>query len=195
MAAIETMLRGRQDLPRFVGAFEGAQLLVIGGGRCVWDDLARADSSWGADRMAINDIGAYYEGVIQHWATLHVEYMQGWLAYRYGHNFGDGQHVWTHGPRSRVGIEFVWDIENQGGTSGLFGVIVALLMGYERIVLAGVPMDGSGHFFGPPDEKARQFEDSPVRKVWMWARDSLFEGRVTSLSGWTREMLGEPDGL
>lgn len=73
------------------------------------------------------------------------------------------------------------------GTSGLYAVGLALFLGAERVVLAGCPMDTGTHYYdtgvlNPLDDH---------RNVW---RDMLptLRGRVTSLSGWTRELLGSP---
>ena len=168
----------------------------MAGGQTVWEDLEKF--SHGGDLMAVNDIGAYWHHDLRHWATQHTEYMEGWLKYRLGHNYGARGHVFTHGKKAAAAIQFVWDFEVLGGTSGLFGVMVGLLLGYGKIVLAGMPMDNSGHFFGPPAgspvmKDRTTFEDRAVAATWLWARDHIFNGRVRSLSGRTRDWLGEPE--
>jgi hypothetical protein len=178
-------------LPEIAGRY-GGPLLIMGGGRCVWEDLERIDSAFGGNRMAVNDIMAYYQGEIMHGVSLHPEYLPGWIKFRQGHNFGNGAHVFTHSNR-RVGEypECLWDLDNLGGTSGLFAIFIAFLMGYKSIVLAGIPMDGSGHFFDPHWIET-DFSSMTQFQVWTWARDNIFKGRVKSLSGNTRRWLGEP---
>lgn len=207
MWEIDGIKGGGNAPPPVAGQFSGT-LLVMGGGRTIWEDLEKfphqgdlgtheSSSFVAADVMAINDIGAYYHHTIRHWATLHTDYMAGWMKYRLGHNYGNRGHVFTHGQRPDPAIQFVWDLEAQGGTSGLFGVLVGLLLGYQKIVLAGMPMDNSGHFFGPSSKAVQDdstcFADRVVTGTWQWARDNVFKGRVRSLSGRTRERLGEPD--
>lgn len=183
----------RADLPAVRSQFRGP-VLIMGGGRCLWDDLARIDAAWSGQRLAVNDIAGHYHGTIEHAATLHPEYMPGWLAYRDGHNYGNRGHVYTHSDKARPGIQFAWSgLDTVGGTSGLFACLIALLMGYERIVLAGVPMDNGGHYFDPPGMASpHPLDDRPNTLAWEWARDNVFEGRVRSLAGNTRFLLGEP---
>lgn len=186
------------ELPGVAGQFSGA-LLILGGARCVWEDVAALPGfsaaepfgKWPGDIMAVNDVGMHVHQFIRHWVTLHEDYMAGWHAYRYGHNYGNRGHVYTHGKKPNPAIQFVWDLPARGGSSGLFACYAALLMGYDRIVLAGVPMDGSGHFFDPPWVNQSQFGRAD-RIEWEWARENVFANRVRSLSGITRDMLGAP---
>jgi len=186
-------MRITAELPGVAGQFSG-RLLIVGGARCVWDDIDQLPGrleKWTGDIMAVNDVGQHIHQFIRHWATLHPEYMPGWHAYRYGHNYGARGHVYTHSTKIAAAIQFVWDLPLAGGSSGLFAAKIALLMGYEEIVLAGMPMDGSGHFFDPP-----WLDHSGLGRAdlieWEQAREVVFGGRVRSLSGKTREILGGP---
>ena len=80
----------------------------------------------------------------------------------------------------------MWDIDF-GGSSGLFACLVGLGMGYDEIVLAGIPMDDSGHFYDPPTTEHKYFEN--LLPNWRYARDEWFEGKVRSLSGYTKNLL------
>jgi len=173
------------DLPDMAGKFKGA-LLIMGGARCVWDDAR----GWEGDRMAVNDIGAHYKGTLRHWCSLHPEYFPGWLKYREGHNYQG--HVFTHSVKKVDGVQVAWHmLPTRGGSSGLFATIIACLLGYERIVLAGIPMDGQGHYFDDPAEDYSQF-GRPDMIEWAWAKENVFQGRVKSMSGKTRALLGAP---
>lgn len=164
------------------------ELLIIGGGRCVWEDLEKTSIG---TVMVINDIGCHFHQRVDHWVTLHPEYMPGWLHYRTGHCYGEGAVPKTHSHKNHKDISHAWEISNIGGTSGLFACQVALVMGYEKIVLAGVPCDNSGHYFDKPSVNTN-LKDNAVHSVWQWAKNNVFEGRVKSLSGYTRDWLGEP---
>lgn len=90
--------------------------------------------------------------------------------------------------------DFIWGIEKGGGgTSGLFGAILALALGYDKVVLAGIPLDDQGHFYDPPDKTSGGFKSSFIRNEWKKVKEIYFNDRIRSLSGWTREFLGEPD--
>lgn len=176
-------------MPAIAGQYSG-RLLIMGGARCVWGDL-EALGEFRGDKMAVNDIGSHYHGYIRHWTTQHPEYMGGWMAYRMGHNYGNRGHVQTHSTRHHKDIQHHWPLEDCGGSSGLIAVLVGLLLGYSEIVLAGIPMDGSGHYFDPPHGRAG-VGGKPDMLVWQWHADNVFAGRVKSMSGKTRGMLGAP---
>lgn len=158
--------------------------LVIGGAACVWDDL-RALGPWGGLVVVVNDVGACYPHRIDHWATLHPEKLAGWRMGRWKRGGNGDYTTW-----SRRNPELVDRIISgwSSGSSGMLGVGVALDVGAENVVLAGIPMGSEGHFFSPDPWGA--FETH--RPAWE-KRIDVLRGRVTSMSGWTRELLGAPE--
>jgi len=181
-------VEGEGKEPPLANRFSG-NLTIIGGGRSVWDDLDQF--SINGDVMVVNDIGCHYHQRIQHWVTLHPEYMPGWLHYRIGHCYGESVPPRTHSHKAHKDIQYHWNLPNVGGTSGLLACFIGLAMGYENIVLAGIPCDNSGHYFDKPSVKTI-FKDKVIHSVWQRAKNNVFEGRVKSLSGYTRDWLGEP---
>jgi hypothetical protein len=181
------ILGGQGAIPSRAGCFSGP-LLVLGGGRTVWDDYAKV-RPWKGEIMAVNDVGAHLHERIRHWVTLHPEYLPGWRTYREKHNYGDRVPPMCHSSKAREGVDVVWAMSGVGGTSGLFACKIALLLGYTEIVLAGIPMTGDGHYFDPPWQKT-EFADRANEQEWRSAIRSYFDGRVTSLSGRTREWIG-----
>jgi hypothetical protein len=188
-AQIWQALGGSGSPPAALGRSRGP-LLILGGGATVWEDFGRV-RPWGGEIMAVNDVGAYVHEPIRHWVTLHPEFMPGWRYFRRKHLYGAGYSLTCHAPKPGVEIDQVWHIENRGGSSGLFGCFVGLMLGYDPIVLAGVPMDNSRHFFDPP-WYGHELGDRANEIVWREARDLIFEGRVRSLSGRTMHWLGAP---
>lgn len=186
-AEIWQHLGGRGEPPSCLGRFSGP-LLILGGGRTVWTDYESV-KPWKGEIMAVNDIGAHFHERIRHWVTLHPEYMPGWRAYREGHLYGQGVPAMTHSHKMKPGIDKAWPVENVGGTSGLFACFLALMMGYNEIVLAGITMSNDGHYFDAPWYRS-DFEDGAIQSVWRQARTNIFAGRVKSLSGFTKEWLG-----
>jgi hypothetical protein len=79
-------------------------------------------------------------------------------------------------------------IDSWGGSSGLLSVTLALGLGCQKIVLAGVPLDKREAHFDSPQAWA---EASKYRAAWL-AHRSEMKKRVRSLSGWTSEQLGGP---
>lgn len=91
--------------------------------------------------------------------------------------------------RHRIGHMGSLPIESWGGSSGMLCVRVALELGCNRIVLAGVPMEKMSRHYddAKPWNEARQYWPAWEKAI------PRFAGRVRSLSGWTRERLGAPD--
>ena len=75
------------------------------------------------------------------------------------------------------------------GTSSLYAVRIAIELGSaEKIILAGCPMDQSGHYY---DREDLGLYLETYRKGWLSAYPRI-KDIVRSYSGWTRELLGEP---
>lgn len=159
--------------------------LVVGSASCVWSDLAPLRER--GPIVAVNQMIADCPWPITAGATLHENMAAGWArsalgAPIYCHNGADGV---THVRPWRSG----WQ-----GTSALYAVEIALALGAGRIVLAGCPMDDGPHYYGPPGESPLGPWLELYRQGWMAALPEI-KGRVTSLSGWTRDLLGSPDGV
>lgn len=180
------------ELPSIADTKQGGRLLVIGSASCVWDDLARYDYQ-GHDLMAVNDMMMHFPGRLDYGATCHPEKLPGWTFFQ---GFEASKKSWppmeTHSHINYHAVNWYWPIHRDGGTSGLFGVTVGLLMGYDQIVIAGIPCDDSPRFFDPPNKNHQQFKRDTVLREWQEAAALLFKGKVKSLSGRTKELLGEP---
>ena len=98
----------------------------------------------------------------------------------------------------RPAIDCLWtdddgkEVKTWDGTSAFFALIMALQMGYERILLAGVPINNEAHWY--EDENARGPEwNAETLRTWgrFRKRDDIKE-RVRSCSGYTQYLFGEP---
>jgi len=84
----------------------------------------------------------------------------------------------------------LWNaLGGRGEIPGRAGRFYGLLLGYDEIVLAGVPMTGDGHYFDPPWYRT-EFTDRASEMEWKHAIRNIFNGRVSSLSGRTAEWIG-----
>lgn len=161
--------------------------VVLGFGNTLWDDLWELREWMDDERptiIAVNDAGHAYPGAIHHWVTLHPEHLEKWQAMcRRRRN---SYQTW-----SRRGTEHDVDhiISHWGvGSSGLFAVTVAFHLEIERVVLAGVPMTVAPHADGVPWQRKEVNVHWPG---WLFHVERM-RGRVKSMSGRTRELLGEP---
>jgi hypothetical protein len=93
-----------------------------------------------------------------------------------------GYKVISHEHRPEVDI-FIADWWKPTGSSALLGAQAALtVLGYERIILCGCPLTGM-------NGKGNNYET--FRRGWETNRGKVI-GKVTSMSGWTAELLGKP---
>jgi hypothetical protein len=183
------------DPPLLSDKFSG-RLVILGSGRCLWDDLENL-GDFGGDVMGINFSGLFYPGRLDHWASLHPNII-------FEHAIPLKQlftpqnrstHIYRHRPSWVQGpADCVWDIDDaRTGSSGLFAVLISLVMGYEKIVLAGIPMDGSGHFYGPSGGHGVGMQHHTMLKYWGPHLENIRKSnRVRSMSGKTRGWFGEP---
>jgi len=190
----------RQCPEKMVGKFAGKRLVVVGGGRCVWDDLARLgvrgdEHQDGRDIMVVNDITMHMPGRVLHAYSNDHRWLPKWLEARrelITRKYGPIEYVHS----CRTGAKYNWPWPGHGSSS-LGAVYTGLAMGYDSIVLCGVPLDDSGHYFDPPWVQTNFSREVGTRTdghmmYWHQARERLFRGRVTSMSGRTRTLLGEP---
>jgi len=155
-----------------------ALAVVLGGAACLWDDLVRLGAFTGAV-VAVNQAGIHYPHPIQYWATLHPANLLHWRGERARRGHDMAFEAWT----DRVGG---WDT----GSSGLHAAGCALRAGYGPVVLCGVPMDASEHFHG-----VDPWPHADVHwPAWLAKADEM-RGRVFSMSGRTRDLLGAPPWL
>jgi hypothetical protein len=188
---------------KMAGSVQIRTALVVGGARCVWRDLDAALSLGKYDAvLCVNDIGTVFEDRIDFWCTLHPEKFKPWQAVRAVNGFNNDYIAVCHElnpelgkrdnlPRIDKSIDYRYPGMDGSGSSGLFAVKVAQDHGFNRIVLAGIPMKADeAHFF---DDKVWTERDQFL-VAWKIARPAIKDA-VRSMSGWTRQLLGAPTSL
>lgn len=193
MSWIVNQIVGRGDPPPCAGTCHG-KAVVMGTARNVWKDLSdltMAHPMIDYDRIAINGMIFFYTGKIRHGVSMHPRELHHWKELR---NLYDGRHpgqILTHS--YRPGADVTWNITGgNGGTSGLLAVMVGLALGYDRIVLCGVPMDGSGHLYDDCGITTGPLMQEWLETEWKKIAQVYFNDRVRSMSGRTMEWLGAP---
>jgi len=152
--------------------------------------------------FAVNDIGAFFKARVEHLVSIHEEQLFPVLCLRRP-NGCNCSHTTTHTLKpQRVASRPPWytpaDIrwrftQGVGGTSAMVAGQVALAIGYDRVVLAGVPLDGAAHFFYPRWGTLPYFDSDTQSHEWHSMMRHRLQGRVRSMSGRTAEWLGQPD--
>ena len=164
---------------------------VLGGANTLHEEFDRALSIVEPDTIiATNNAGRDFPTDLPHWVTLHTELMPGWMAERKAMGLPDAGQMWTSNtktiPPEHAGLYN--HVPSWDGSSGLLAITVALHLGYDRILLCGVPMDKlAAHY---DDDKP--WMDAPrYRAAWNRHMHKM-RGKVKSWSGWTRLKLGAP---
>ena len=151
--------------------------LICGSAACVCQDIAAAPAY--GQVIALNDMIGELTwtpdlGVVGHWD----------LAPRFV-RAGVPIVSWSAGPAVDTVIPVP---EGWHGTSALYAVAVAMELGASSVILAGCPIDGGPRF----DGLCSLVGDLEFyRSCWHHAFPTI-HGRVFSLSGWTRDLLGAP---
>lgn len=194
-------------LPKIAGTYKGKGLVIVGDAQGVWDDLeafgCRVDLRRGSvaregfDFLTINKIVETFPGNIEHAYSNEAHLLLKFIEARrveYAREHFTGP-KYTHSISK--GAQWRWPWHGYG-TSALGACLVGVGLGYEKIVLCGVPLDDGPHN-GEPSWRACKFteeaaspKDGIVNQSWKRAINLVFEGRVTSLSGRTRQWLGQP---
>lgn len=169
------------EASEYVGKHSGS-LVILGGGWNVWEDYQSYSLRENGHVMAVNDIGMHFPHELHHWYSNHADFLWGWGTVRSFHHPG-GYKLHSNNEANRV---LHWNGLPGTGTSAINAIYVALLMGYEEIMLCGIPLDNKGHYFDP---RPTNFEREGKERVWLWARNNVFDGRVKSMSGRTKEWL------
>lgn len=182
------------EYPEAVPVNDLAGCIILGSAPCWEADLASARvfaPDWPV--VAVNGVGTLYLDRIEAWCSIHGRDLMKWVPMReerggntdyagYG-NFTD---------REESGNIIRWNRPNSGGSSGLHAVELAMEIGYEKIILCGMPLDGQ--------QRVRSLDGIAVEGVCAYAsyQDGWnkllpeMHGRVRSMSGWTKGLLGKP---
>lgn len=176
-------------------------LIIIGSARCANEEFREALNLCNyycafdrPDIMAINlaMAGLHWlhttESVtVNHWVSMHPE-----LFYAF-HDLHPKPE--THSNMLGQKVDTYWPSLNHDGLSGLFALKVAVgLKRYQKIVIAGCPMDHSGHFYDFPGAKfENNYGDVAVRMAWNEYRTrNKLEETVRGMSGIPADIYGTP---
>lgn len=178
-------------------------ILITGDGKTLPGDLERF-LSWGIqhDAMCIGRSIQLYPGKVDHYVDVDADAGK-WVIQNITTNHPDKGTPVTHTLGEVEWCDIGWEIENcpiksdeilWHGSSGLFAVLIAINMGYTRVILAGIPMDSKGHWYFP-DEKYGPKWTMESYQAWFEFAATPDAKKVASMSGYTKTLLGIPSRL
>jgi hypothetical protein len=162
----------------------------------MWDDLDASPK--GLDIIAVNGAGFLCLEPLTLWCSIHGGHLVKFIEKR--RRLGGDMDFAAYGnfhPGEESGNVVRWQRPNGGGSSGLFTALIALELGYDRLVLAGIPIEGKrrlNYADGGPEIIEPEPSDAGFaiyRNGWLTNLD-VIRGKVRSMSGWTQELLGAP---
>jgi hypothetical protein len=176
--------------PTFVASAKVA--VVVGGAASVLEEMAATDALLAGTgitptHFVINDMIPRFDRPCLA-ISLHPQKLAEWLEERAKGGFAAPGQVWAH-VKHKSYPSVTHSTEDWRGSSGLFAIAVARQLGYERIILCGVPMVASaGHVVRGPAlwRPAEQFAGG-----WRIRKASIAP-YVRSWSGWTEQAFGRP---
>ncbi len=173
--------------------------LVVGCAANVWKEVEQAEQFGHFDAIyCVKLAGVHWHGDRFTWVGLHPEWQAKYTAERYAlgrhMNFETvappDSELGTAGKGHKVDrrVSYRYPGMDASASSGGYAAKVALDDGFDRVVLAGIPMEtDAAHFTrGKPWLQRDSFTIGFEKSV------PHFAGRVRSMSGWTAQILGAP---
>ena len=176
--------------------------LITGDGRCLPDNVKEFES-WDVphDLYCVNRSMLYFERQVDHGGAIDIE-EAAWFTQHVNEKIQGKKNIIRHTIGSQTyAYDVYWqmdfDFKNDfqrrvlTGNSGYFAVLTALVMGYEKIVLAGIPLNMDSCWY--EDE----MEDGPNWNGWCYTQWMDFAIKVPraadvkSLEGYSAFILGK----
>ena len=126
-----------------------------------------------ADVSACNDAITMHPGALHLAASLHPLLLGGWVRSR----AVQAVRPCVVGSDPAPGVDVVLGFDRAVGSSGMYLALLGQLMGYERIVLAGILLEREG--------------EEPYRAIWRAAKinGALRNVETLAVCGWLAELL------
>lgn len=165
--------------------------LILGSANCLRDDIDRALDLGDFDGVvAAKHAGIEWSSELDAWVSLHPDRFGSLIAERAKRGYPPSKRLFGHIPMENVceGMPYKFNGQKRSGSSGLFACKVAIELGFDRLVLCGIPLEKSE---GRIDGKSHWNGAGSFRQGFLEAVPAL-AGRARSMSGWTAIMLGAP---
>lgn len=185
--------------PPIAGQYSGP-LLVVGSGRCVWDDL-EGWSQHDVHVLAVNAMIEHFPLGVTHAYSNHADKCAHWINARCEKlKKRDPNPIVSHSfQHNRAGSKYSWPWPGHG-SSGMSAILTGIGLGYDSIVVAGMPLDNSGHFTDPPVQHSLHKGVPPSNFLneaddvhWKNMCNRVFEScGVKCFSGRPAQWLGTP---
>ena len=164
--------------------------IVAGFAECLHEDLVKARTIFGeVPIIAVNAAAGEVKALI-----LFSQHPEGFKTKRWiekQKRFGEGFTVHARGNGKFPWVDYWWDTKGGGG-SAWHARKVASMIGFERVILCGCPL-GPGPYVGNHSIGGFMHRTDVVNDLFSQiSADKEWHQGVYSMSGRTRDLLGEP---
>lgn len=170
-------------------------VIVCGNAWCLLDDLSEArkiERFRDAPVIGVNGASAHLR--LDFLFSRHPQHLRRWRAKQAmrGHAFTVHSGGAAEDAAVYPWVDYWWRDVGGQGTSTWSARKLARLLGFDEVVLCGMPLEVGGYCRGT--KPAKHFRDE--RKIKWYregvAKDERWHDGVTSMSGFTREFFGSP---
>ncbi len=178
-------------------------IAIVGDGNTMPDDVAEFES-WNIphDLYCVNRSLVFFERQVDHWCAIDSEESK-WFCENVNEKIEPEKPIIRH----TIGIfpgaydvwweqDFPWENEFQRrvwiGNSGYFALLTALHMGYEKIILLGMPLNHEPHWYEQENQPPPQWAGLAFTQ-WMDFKTNRPNAadRVRSMGGYSAFILGQ----
>ncbi len=171
-------------------------LTIIGSGFCVRDDIEK----WGihGDVIVANFVGLFLERDFNHHVSFHCDLFKYTTGLRNlsirtkkfaTHTIGN---VNTRVRKNLEYINYIWTFSPKPRSSGLLALWIGIALGYEKILMLGIPLNKTGRFTDLINNDQKNLYYEETMKTCSDKIDFLKFNNVRSASGNTAKTFGEP---
>jgi len=193
-------LSGYSIPENMIGKFSGT-IIALGSGLSVFEDIKQAQllmKQAGIEKhhtIAGNLSYLAWTGTLEHLCSLHqnklphfYELSEDLPVSRVGHK----TNVHCPFPTQVEGFN-LWGIRDNNGTTSLFALKLAVMMGYEKILCCGMDLEGKHRFYDNPNlTTTNNFSCDAITFSWYeCARLESFKKKVRGVSGKTAKIFGQ----
>ena len=159
----------------------------------MWDDVEYIKPKLEGveyDTMAINYMIMYWPEELTYGVSWHSDLMKDLVDIRTWRKHKNKPI--TYAPKPLEGVNVAIKPKEDVITSGMYAPYIGLLhLGYDKIILAGVPFDNSGHFYDRlPTNYGDKIKDTVASQGWTKLNEKA-EGKIKAISGNLVRYFGE----
>ena len=172
------------------------RLLIVGVAQRVWKDLHWNDlNNWDGEIMCFKDIGMYYPRSFKYWYINHADNIPAMLQIR-NEKYKDADGIQAFSSKyegNHITFSNGSRIASHAGSGALSAVCLGDALGFDEILLAGLPMNAGACFYEPEsaDRIGKRGSGTPKDEA-AWKRViPTLNAKVGSVSGNTKKWLTE----